>query len=232
MNVLLDLDGTLTDPREGIVQCIKHALTGLGEPCPSDTELERYIGPPLHISFGAILGADSPRTSTAIDLYRERFSATGIFENKIYPGIPAALRSLTELGAVLMVATSKPTSFAERILEHFGLSSHMRAIYGSELDGTRSDKAELIAHILKTQSMTPATTCMVGDREHDMMGANANGVFAVGALWGYGSRQELLDAGAAALCEEPRELGQVLSSNSAFERRRAQQPRAPAQRGR
>lgn len=216
MNVLLDLDGTLTDPQEGIIGCIQHALTRLDEPCPSHTELLRYIGPPLQTTFGAMFGVDSPKVARAIELYRERFSATGIFENKLYPGIPAALRRLRQLGATLTVATSKPTVFAERIIDHFRLGDDIRAVFGSELDGTRSGKAELIAYVLKTLSITPATTCMVGDREHDVRGAIANKVFAIGALWGYGSRQELLDAGAAALCQRPEDLIDALSSNSAL----------------
>lgn len=210
MNVLLDLDGTLTDPREGIVRCIRHALTGLGDPCPPDNELLRFIGPPLQSSFGAMFGVGSPKVARAIELYRERFATVGILENIVYPGIPAALRSLRQLGATLMVATSKPTTFAERIIDHFHLREDILVVFGSELDGTRSDKAELIAHILRTQSIAPATTCMVGDREHDIRGANANKVSAIGALWGYGSRQELLDAGAAGLCQRPEELVEVL----------------------
>jgi phosphoglycolate phosphatase len=214
MNVLLDLDGTLTDPREGIVRCIEHALTGLGEPCPSEAALLRYIGPPLQASFGAMFGVGSPKVARAIELYRERFSKIGILENKVYAGIPAALGALKQLGATLVVATSKPTVFAERIIDHFQLGDAIRAVFGSELDGTRSDKAELIAHILKAQAISPATTCMVGDREHDIRGANANKVLAIGALWGYGSEQELLDAGAADLCRRPTELVEVLSSHS------------------
>jgi phosphoglycolate phosphatase len=216
MNVLLDLDGTLTDPREGILQCIKHALIGLGEPCPSDAELEGYIGPPLQSSFGAAFGPGSPKIAKAIDLYRERFSTKGIFENTLYPEIPSALRALKDLGAMLVVATSKPTVFAHRIVEHFCLGSHISAVYGSELDGTRSDKTELISHILKAESIPPTATFMVGDRAHDMIGAKANGIAGIGALWGYGSRQELISGGAAALCHRPSELDKVLSSNSAL----------------
>jgi phosphoglycolate phosphatase len=211
MNVLLDLDGTLTDPRDGILSCVRHALAALGAECPSDGELERYIGPPLQASFAALLGSDSARIAKAIELYRERFSAKGIFENRLYAGIPAALRCLREHGANLFVATSKPTIFAERIVEHFALGRDIRAVYGSELDGTRAKKAELVAHILKIQSMPRTTTCMVGDREHDMAGAKANGVLAVGALWGYGSPEELLGAGAAALCDAPRDLCRVVA---------------------
>jgi phosphoglycolate phosphatase len=214
VNILLDLDGTLTDPREGIVQCVKFALTALGEPCPSNSELEHYIGPPLQDSFDALFGTGSPKTAKAIDLYRQRFSAKGIFENKIYPEIPAALTALMDLGAVLIVATSKPTVFAEQIIEHFGLGRHIRAIYGAQLDGTRSDKRELISYILRTQCISPAATSMVGDRKHDMIGATANGVFAVGALWGYGSRTELVESGASVLCERPSELDRVLCQNN------------------
>jgi phosphoglycolate phosphatase len=216
MNVLLDLDGTLTDPREGIVNCIRHALDRLGEPYPTDGELERYIGPPLHASFEVLFGVASPKIAKAIALYRERFSSIGMLENKIYPGIPAALRGLKELGATLFVATSKPTVFAEKIVDHFGLAGDIHAVFGSELDGTRSDKAELIAHVLAAKSLERDRTCVVGDREHDIKGAKANGVAAIGALWGYGSRTELLDAGAMVVCEKPGQLCDVLSSNSAL----------------
>ena len=216
MNVLLDLDGTLIDPKEGIFQCIKFALSGLGEPCPCDDELKAYIGPPLHVSFGGLFGAGSPKAAQAVALYRERFSTKGISEHTIYPEIPGALESLAALGAVLVVATSKVTVYAERIIEDSGLARHIRAVYGSDFDGTRSDKTELIAHVLKAERMTPTTTSMVGDRKYDIVGAKANGVFAVGALWGYGSREELVDAGAGALCEHPRELDAVLSSRRRF----------------
>jgi phosphoglycolate phosphatase len=213
LNVLLDLDGTLIDPKEGILLCIKFALSGLGEPCPSDIELQEYIGPPLHASFGSLFGAESPKIAKAVALYRDRFSAKGIFEHTIYPEIPSALESLTALGAVLIVATSKATVFAERIIEDSGLARHIRAVYGANLDGTLSDKTELISHILKAERIPPTDTSMVGDRKYDMIGAKACGVFAVGALWGYGSREELVAAGASALCRCPTELHNILSSN-------------------
>ena len=216
MNVLLDLDGTLTDPRDGIISCIRHALVGLDMPCPPDRELERYIGPPLHVSFGGMFGIDSSKAQRAVELYRERFSVVGIFENKLYPGIPAALKALKHLGATLLVATSKPTVFAERIVEHFGLGEDVQAVFGSELDGTRSGKTESIAHVLKARAIRPAAAWMVGDREHDIRGANANRVQAIGALWGYGSREELLNAKPAALCESPANLPDIVSSNGAW----------------
>jgi phosphoglycolate phosphatase len=214
LKVLLDLDGTLTDPREGIIQCIKHALSGVGQTCPADAELERFIGPPLHRSFGAVFGEGSPKISAALELYRDRFSSKGMYENRVYPEIPAALAALRDLGATLVVATSKPIVFAEQIIKHFGLGEHIQSVYGSELDGTRSDKAELIAYILNAECISSTGTFMVGDREHDMIGAVANEVLGVGALWGYGTRQELLGAGAAALCERPADLGTILSSKT------------------
>ena len=140
MNILFDLDGTLTDPREGIVACLKHALRGLGRSTPPDSDLERYIGPPLQESFALLLGAERQgEVDAAVQLYRERFSAKGLFENAVYPGIQAALAGLQGLGVVLYVATAKPRVFAERIVEHFGLRPYFRAVYGSELDGTRAE---------------------------------------------------------------------------------------------
>jgi len=211
MNILFDLDGTLTDPREGIVGCIRHALCELGRACPPDRELERFIGPPLQESFFGLLSADSAKVAAAMRLYRERFAATGMFENVVYPEMETALAALKDRGAALYVATSKPAVFAERILEHFGLARYFEAIHGSELDGTRADKGELIAHVLGMHGMAAAEACMVGDRRHDMQGAAANGLRAVGVLWGYGSRDELLAAGATVLCERPAGLPVALA---------------------
>lgn len=215
MNVLVDLDGTLTDPAPGIIGCIRHALSAMGRAAPEDAALRRYIGPPLQESFREILGTgDAAHIGTAIGHYRERFTKQGMFENAVYPGIPAALEELKVLGAALYVATSKPLVYSERIVQHFGLDRYFNAVYGSELDGTRSGKAELIAHVLKAESLSPATTCMVGDRLHDVVGAKANGVRPIGVLWGYGSRDELLAAGAAVLCEEPALLSRLVAGRA------------------
>jgi phosphoglycolate phosphatase len=213
VNILFDLDGTLTDPREGIVACFKHALSELGQSCPSDSEFERYIGPPLYESFGELLGSTERRwINDAVGLYRDRFSSTGMFENAVYPGMEPALAALRDLGATLFVATSKAQVFAERIVEHFGLDRFFRAVYGSELDGARTNKADLIAHILRAESISPPSALMVGDRGHDVLGAKANGVFPIGALWGYGSREELVAAGATLLCQQPSMLSDAASS--------------------
>jgi len=212
LDILFDLDGTLTDSRPGILACLKYALLGLGHDTPPDAELERYIGVPLKECFTALMSSGGPRgVDRAISLYRERFSSTGWCENAVYPDIPSVLSSLRDGGATLFVATSKPRIFAERIVRHFELGPHFAAVYGSELDGTRSRKEDLIGHILRAESLSPQITCMVGDRAQDMAGARSHGVSPVGALWGYGSREELLDAGAAALCERPAMLVEVLS---------------------
>jgi phosphoglycolate phosphatase len=212
---MFDLDGTLTDPREGIVACLKHALRGLGRPSPPDSDLLRCIGPPLKESFGRLLGSDDGKAiDTAIALYRERFSVTGIFENAVCPGVPSALAELQALGMTLYVATSKPHVFARRIVEYFGLGPFFRRVHGSELDGTRANKGELIEHVMQIESLSPRATVMVGDRAHDVLGAMARGVLPVGVLWGYGSREELEAAGATVLCEHPAMLAPLLRAHS------------------
>jgi len=208
MNVLFDLDGTLTDPKEGIVACFRYALETLGLDSPADQELERFIGPPLRESLSTLVGAsDETIVQQALTLYRERFAAQGMFENSLYPGISDALEQLRDDGFLLFVATSKPRVFAERIVEHFGLGRFFRAVYGSELNGVNADKRDLLAHVLRAESLASTDTLMVGDRAHDVLGARANGLFSVGVLWGYGSREELVAAGAGALCDAPRALG-------------------------
>ena len=225
MNVLFDLDGTLTDAREGIVACLKYALQGLGHDCPSNLDLARFIGPPLQESFAVLLhSTDRKQINAAVELYRQRFSSKGMLENTVYSGIHSALTTLRGRGALLFVTTSKPGVFAERIVEYFGLKEYFCAIYGSELDGTRSDKVDLVAHVLKTESLSPHATAMVGDRAHDIMGAKASGVFPIGVLWGYGSHDELVAAGATTLCEQPDMLDKILLSTSKLN------PRSPRER--
>lgn len=217
VNVLFDLDGTLTDPREGIVTCFKHALLEMGYCAPPDSDLERYIGPPLREGFASLLGSERhEQIDLAVALYRQRFSERGIFDNVIYPGIHSALAQLDVMDAALYVATSKPRVFAERVIDHFGFKSYFRAVHGSELDGTRSNKAELIVHILAQESLSPHSTFMVGDRAHDVIGAKANGIFPIGALWGYGTREELSAAGATVFCDRPEMLSEMLLSNICY----------------
>lgn len=208
---LFDLDGTLTDPKPGITRCIQHALAALGCEVPREEELLWCIGPPLQESFPRLLGtAEKACVDRAISHYRERFSTVGLFENELYPGVIEALQELRRAGLRTFVATSKPRVFALRIVEHFGLLPHFDGVYGSELDGTRTDKGELILHALASESLEPARTIMVGDREHDMVGGTKNGLRCVGVTYGYGSAEELRRHGAARLAAKPGELPGVI----------------------
>jgi phosphoglycolate phosphatase len=214
MNILFDLDGTLTDSRPGILACIRHALDRSGIASPGEAELQQYIGPPLNQSFAQLLGVElgAPGVVTAIAAYRERFTATGMFENAVYDQIPATLDEVTRLGAHLYVATSKPLVYAERILEHFGLADRFIAIFGSGLDGSLGNKSELIAHALRSANLDAADSVMIGDRKHDVLGAIHNHVYPAGASWGYGTNEELLSAGARRLLAAPGEILQLVAS--------------------
>lgn len=199
-----DLDGTLTDPKPGITGCIQYALEGLGRPVPTREELEWCIGPPLLENFEKLVGpSEAP---VAVDLYRERFSDVGLFENTIYPGIEEVLRQANARGADLYVASSKPHVFVTRILAHFDLTAHFRAIFGSELDGTRSDKAELLRCALAQTGADARTSTMIGDRSHDAIGAAKNEMAFLGALYGYGSVEEFRNVGVDRWVERPSDL--------------------------
>jgi phosphoglycolate phosphatase len=213
ITVLLDLDGTLTDPRDGIVRSLRHALIGIGTLCPADETLKRYIGPPLQDSLAELLGpsrlGDVPR---ALALYRERYGPTGMFECVVYPGVPGLLSSLAGAGRRLFVCTSKPTVFAEQIVRHFRLDQHLDGVFGSGLDGTHSDKRELVAHVLARLDLPAAGVVMIGDRKFDVSAAHANGALAIGVTWGYGSVEELRDAGADALVDRPEQVPVAVDS--------------------
>lgn len=205
MIALLDLDGTLTDPKAGITRSIQYALEKLGRAVPDAEALTWMIGPPLISGFTRLLGGPE-EAPEAVRLYRERFSDVGLFENEPYPDVPAALEALQGAGFRLFVATSKPHVFARRIIDHFGLSRYFHQVYGSELDNRNADKRDLIRHIVDRERFDPAAAVMIGDREHDAIGARANRIAAIGVTWGYGSRQELLEAGVACLVERPCDL--------------------------
>lgn len=208
-SIFLDLDGTLTDPKLGITRCIQHALQALGEPVPETDTLTWCIGPPLLDSFEQLVGAR--RAPEAVAHYRARFADTGLFENALYPGIPDSLAQLQAAGCRLYLATSKPLVFARRIVEHFALDPYFDDLFGSELDGTRSHKADLLEHALTVSGADLAQSIMVGDRQHDMLGARAVGMLGVGVLYGYGDAQELSQHGAHTLLETPEELPQLRS---------------------
>jgi phosphoglycolate phosphatase len=213
--LLFDLDGTLTDPKPGIVGCIRFALDQLTVACPADEALVQYIGPPLRGTFGTLLGTtDTRRIEEAMAFFRQRFSQTGLFENQIYDGVPAMLKRTGQTAAAAYVATSKPAVYADRIVKHFGLDEHFRKVYGAELDGRFDDKAELLAHLLATERVSPDSAVMIGDRAGDVRAAKANGLRAIGVLWGYGSEPELMDAGADILCRTPNDLANHFSGRS------------------
>jgi phosphoglycolate phosphatase len=212
MNILLDLDGTLTDPKVGILTSLQYALEKLGEDVPPMDELSWCIGPPLKDAFIKMFGEDqTERVAEGVRHFRERFGDVGLFENEVYPDIPELLSRLNEQGHVLHIATSKPEVFARRILDHFNLAGSFASIHGSKLDGTRSDKGELIAYIVGEQSIEHNDSVMIGDRKHDILGAINNDVPGVGVLWGYGSRDELEGAGATACIQQPNDLIQIIS---------------------
>jgi phosphoglycolate phosphatase len=194
-----DLDGTLTNPKPGITRCIQYALERLSHPVPPADELVWCIGPPLHGSFKKFLGTDE-LAHRAIELYRERFRDVGLYENEAYAGIETTLSDVAGLGRRMFIATSKPKIYADRIVEHFGLKRYFEHVFGSELDGTRSDKAELLAYALDQTQADPARAIMIGDRSHDVTGARKNGMKAIGVLYGYGTLTELTEAGADHLC--------------------------------
>lgn len=208
--LLFDLDGTLTDSRLGIARCMRHALERLQAPCPGDAVLALHIGGSLRAAFAALLPEPDPAlVDRALALYRERYADTGLYENTVYPGIPAALEQLATQ-ARLLVATQKYAPYAVTIVEHFGLSRHFAGIYGTDL-GHPEEKVEVLAHLLQTEHVAPAEAVMIGDRAHDVLAARAHGVRTLGVLWGYGSRNELEDAGAVALCETPAALAARLA---------------------
>ena len=202
-NVLLvDLDGTLTDPAEGIVGCFRFALGVMGRAAPPAGDLAWIIGPPLRQSFAKVLGGMAD-AEEALAIYRTRYGAKGLFEAVVYDGVPEALSRLNQSGAQLFLCTSKPSIYANRILAHFDLGRYFEEAYGSALDGRLEDKGDLIAHILAARALDSRDCVMWGDRKHDVAGAKRHAIPTVGALWGYGGERELRDAGAAALCALP-----------------------------
>lgn len=210
--IFFDLDGTLTDPKPGITGSIQYALAKLGRPVPTQDELTWCIGPPLRASFVALLGGEE-FADRAVAFYRERFGDVGLFENSVYPDIASVLADLRKAPGRIFVATSKPHVFATRIVAHFGLSGCFDRVFGSELDGTRVDKTDLLAYALEQTGADPAGAVMIGDRSHDVIGAKRNGIRAVGVTYGYGTAEELIEAGASHLCASPRAVRDHIHSS-------------------
>lgn len=209
-DVLFDLDGTLTDPAEGITNSVAHALRRMGMTPPPKENLLSYIGPPLTYGFTEYGGVPESEAAHAVELYREYFADRGLLENEMYGGVPELLRTLKETGVGVYLATSKPTVYSKRILEHFGIAKYFDGVVGSELDGRRVDKAEVIRFVLDTYGIPRDTAVMVGDRKFDISGALAEGIDAIGVSYGYGSEGELRTAGTDVIAASPAELSELL----------------------
>lgn len=201
--VLFDLDGTLTDPGLGITNSAMYAMKKFGVEVADRHELDWFVGPPLRQSFMRALNLDEEGAAVAVEYYREYYrDQMGMLENEVYAGIEDVLKALREKGKRLAVATSKPEVFAVQILEHFGLAQYFEVIAGDTLDFQRNTKAAVIANALERMGITDrSSVVMVGDREHDVIGAKAQGIKCIGVLYGYGNRDELEAAGAAYIAE-------------------------------
>jgi phosphoglycolate phosphatase len=213
--VMFDLDGTLSDPKIGITTSVQYALAKFGIEISDRDQLIPFIGPPLIESFERYYGLSHEQAKEAVSAYREYFGVKGLYENELYPGIPELLAALKARGIALGVATSKAGIYAEQIVEHFGIAGYFDIVVGSNLDHTRVAKAEVIAHLRDTHSaFATERIVMIGDREHDVLGAAAHGISTIGVAYGYGSLEELTSAGAIAVAQTVNELGVLLGGGA------------------
>lgn len=209
--ILFDLDGTLTDPAEGITNSVAYALEKMGITPPERKELLKFIGPPLAEALAESYNFSKEEAFRTVDFYREYFAPKGIFENKVYSGIPELLENLKKSGKKLALATSKPTVFAKKILEHFKLEKYFDLIVGSNLDGTLTNKAEVITAVLnQLDGINLYSTVMVGDRMHDIIGGKKNNISTIGVSYGYGSIKELEASGADYISHSVDDLKHIL----------------------
>jgi phosphoglycolate phosphatase len=206
-SILLDLDGTLSDSRPGIEACFRYTLTELGHDPAAAGDLIWAVGPPIAVSLRRMLEPfGDERVDLALTVYRERYSSTGIYDCSVYPGVAAMLDSARDSGLTMCIATSKRRDFAERVMDFLGLRAYVRGVYGAEPGGGLDRKQDLLAHILTVEHLTASDCVMLGDRLHDIEAAKANAIRSIGALWGYGGREELEEAGADAIAAAPSEV--------------------------
>ena len=211
--ILFDLDGTITDPGEGITNSVAYALDRYGIQVSDKTALNCFIGPPLSQSFVKYYGFSEEESIKAVDVYREYFAVKGIFENKLYDGIIEMLDQLKSSGKTIILATSKPEVYAKQILEHFEISKYFSFVSGSMLNGERVDKHDVIEHALTIAGIADRNYCvMVGDRLHDMIGGKKSQLKVIGVEYGYGSKEELINSGADHTVKTPNELTSLLMS--------------------
>lgn len=211
--ILMDLDGTIVDSMQGITRSAQYALRHFGIHVDDLNKLRSFIGPPLKYSFMEFYGFSDAQADAAVQKYRERYAAEGVHENILYEGIESFLQHMSRCGKTCLLATSKAAYFAEQILEEFHLRHYFAFVGGSGLDGSRNTKAAVIRHVLREQNITePSSVVMVGDRKYDIIGAREAGVDAIGVLYGYGSREELQEAGATRIVRDVEELDEILCS--------------------
>ncbi|HEM4953893.1 TPA: HAD family hydrolase, partial [Streptococcus suis] len=208
--ILFDLDGTLTDSGQGILNSVAYALEKMGIEEPDTANLNRFIGPPLYESFSRFYQLSPEDTQSAVDAFRVYFKEKGMFENQLYPGIIPLLEELRTAGKTLIIATSKPEIFAKQILEHFGIAHYFDVIAGASLDSSRISKADVIGYAINQLEAFPKHAVMIGDREHDIEGARRHQLPAIGVLYGYGNKQEFEKAGATMIVETVQDLKRVL----------------------
>lgn len=212
--ILFDLDGTLTDPAIGITNSVMHSLAKYGIEVADRAELYKFIGPPLHESYEKFYGFSSAEALQAVEHYREYYKVKGIYENLVYDGIEDMLIKLNESGKKVILATSKPEIFAREILRYFGLDKYFYYAAGANLDGSRTDKAEVISYALEAGGVSDkSAVVMVGDREHDIIGAKKNGIDSIGVLFGYGNREELENAGATYIAKTVCDIEKLILNN-------------------
>ena len=211
--ILFDLDGTLTDSEQGIINSIEYALKKYDVKVENESDLRKFLGPPLKESFKQFCGFSEEKAEQAVEFYREYFREKGIFENNVYNGVIELLENLKAENKKLIVATSKPEPFTYRILEHFDLLKYFDFVAGSNMDNTRSKKDEVISYALNSCGITDLQSAiMVGDREHDIIGANKVGIASIGVLYGYGDLQELETAGATYIAKDPCEIFEIVTN--------------------
>lgn len=209
--ILFDLDGTLTDSSQGIINSIVYALNKMNISVENTTSLRRFLGPPLHESFKEFYGFDDDKIKSVLSYYRERFSTKGVYENQVYDGIIPMLKELNKNGKRIVLATSKPQKFTDIIINYFELDKYFEFIAGSNLDGTRSKKASVIAYALDSCHISDLSkVVMVGDRKQDVIGAKTIGIDCIGVLYGYGDYDELKNAGATYIVNSVSELTELL----------------------
>ncbi len=211
-NIFFDLDGTLTDSAEGILNSVEYAMKKLGISGYKRSELYSFIGPPLTDSFGNMFGLSEEKCKEGVRYYREYFPKKGIYENRLYDGVTELLKRLKASGKALVLATSKPQEFSEEILRYFGITGYFDFIAAAEMNGARNKKEDIIRYALEISGADRQETVMVGDRSYDILGAKSSGISSIGVLYGFGAEDELRKAGADYIAKTPDDILKIIQA--------------------